>query len=86
MRSTQLATTFDRGPVASATPGTGIVKRMWRGYWNRRARRATVGILQGLDDRTLQDIGVNRHEIESLVYGTPGERMRRYDSAWTWRA
>jgi uncharacterized protein YjiS (DUF1127 family) len=85
MRSTQLATTFDRGAATSAAPSIGIVKRMWRGYWNRRARLATVEILQGLDDRTLKDIGVGRHEIESVVYGSPAERMCRYDAGWAWR-
>jgi hypothetical protein len=37
--------------------------------------RATVAILQTLDDRTLKDIGLDRREIESAVRSThPGER------------
>jgi uncharacterized protein YjiS (DUF1127 family) len=44
------------------------VKGAWVGYWTHRAERATVFILHKLDDRTLKDIGMDRSEIESLVY------------------
>ena len=37
-------------------------------YREERARWQTVRILQGLDDRTLKDIGIERSEIESLAY------------------
>jgi uncharacterized protein YjiS (DUF1127 family) len=33
-----------------------------------RARWQTVRILRALDERTLKDIGIERSEIESLVY------------------
>ena len=51
----------------------GLTRRAWSGYWTRRAERATVAILQSLNDRTLKDIGLDRSEIESVVYG-PGDR------------
>ncbi len=85
MTSTQL--TFPAGgrSAISAPRSIGFLKRLWRGYWGWRARQATVEILRALDDRTLKDIGMNRHEIESFVYGSPGERMRSYDSGWLQR-
>jgi uncharacterized protein YjiS (DUF1127 family) len=86
MTSTQLTSTVDRRPSALAARSIGTLHRLWRGYWNWRARQATVEILRSLDDRTLKDIGMNRLEIESFVHGTPGERMRAYDAAWLWRS
>ena len=50
----------------------------WEAYWTRRAKRASVLLLQGLDDRVLHDIGVDRSEIESVVYATSGDRLVRY--------
>ncbi len=35
-----------------------LLKRWWSAFWAARARRSTVALLHGLDDRTLQDIGV----------------------------
>ena len=58
----------------------------WRAYWQRRARRATVLILHSLDERTLRDIGINPSEIESCVYGSGGDRRRRYHETWPWRS
>jgi uncharacterized protein YjiS (DUF1127 family) len=52
----------------------------WRAYWQRRARRASVVLLQSLDEQQLRDIGINRSEIESVVYSPPTERRRTYHS------
>jgi uncharacterized protein YjiS (DUF1127 family) len=54
------------------------LKGLWQAYWMRKAQRTTVFVLSGLDDRTLQDIGIDRSEIESLVYARDAERTRRY--------
>jgi uncharacterized protein YjiS (DUF1127 family) len=55
--------------------------RWWRGYWDWRAREATIVILRSLDERTLRDIGINPSEICSCVYGK-GDRRRAYDERW----
>src|SRR5262245_12047086 len=52
------------------------ISRTWNTYLQRRTRRATVLMMQALDDYTLRDIGINRSEIESVVYGRPVERKR----------
>jgi len=49
-------------------------ERAWATYWSAQARRATVMVLRSLDDRTLKDIGMDRSEIESVVYARAGER------------
>jgi uncharacterized protein YjiS (DUF1127 family) len=54
------------------------VRNAWHRYWMRRAQRATVLILQSLDDRTLRDIGISPSEITSCVYGEALDRRRRY--------
>jgi uncharacterized protein YjiS (DUF1127 family) len=46
-----------------------LTKRAWSCYWTRRAANATVAVLHALDDRALKDIGLDRSEIKSVVYG-----------------
>jgi uncharacterized protein YjiS (DUF1127 family) len=58
----------------------GIAQRLWRwweAYWMRRAKRTTVALLRGLDDRMLHDIGIDRSEIESVVYSECSGRLLR---------
>jgi uncharacterized protein YjiS (DUF1127 family) len=43
--------------------------RWGRDYATWRSRRQAIAELGGLDDRALKDFGINRSEIESLVYG-----------------
>lgn len=45
------------------------VRRLWTGYWDDQLRRATVRMLETLDDRTLRDIGLARREIAHAVHG-----------------
>lgn len=45
------------------------VAKAWDGYWEYRANRAAVLMLQSMDAQALHDIGVSRSEIESVVYG-----------------
>ena len=78
------AGTISSPPAADARPAAGLLRRAWRAYWAWRARRATVMLLQSLDDRTLHDIGISPSEIESLVH-CPDHRRRRYYASWLWR-
>jgi len=46
-----------------------VVTKAWNGYWEYRANRAAIAMLQSMDGQALHDIGINRSEIESVVYG-----------------
>ena len=59
-----------------------VFKSWWDAYWTMRARRTTVMMLRSLDDRSLHDIGVDRSEIESVVYGKPSDRTLHYQRNW----
>jgi aliphatic nitrilase len=56
--------------------------RLWQAYWDHKARRATVLMLEALDDRMLKDIGLYRSEIRPIVLGNNPERRRPYDLHW----
>jgi uncharacterized protein YjiS (DUF1127 family) len=55
-----------------------FLRQEWEAFWTRKSQHATVRVLRGLDDATLRDIGLSRSEIESVVYGTPGDRRVHY--------
>jgi uncharacterized protein YjiS (DUF1127 family) len=65
-------------PVGRASVGRRVAdmaQHAWSRYWTRRVEHATVGLLHALDDRALRDIGLDRSEIESVVYNASrGER------------
>ena len=71
-----------RRPSGLAARAGHLIRRGWRAYWDRRARKATILLLQSLDERTLRDIGIGRGEIESLVCCGGDDRLRSYDAAW----
>jgi uncharacterized protein YjiS (DUF1127 family) len=54
-----------------------VLRSVWLEYWVRKAERATVVALSALDDRTLKDIGMDRSEIESVVYASRRDRSGR---------
>jgi uncharacterized protein YjiS (DUF1127 family) len=55
----------------------GLVRSAWQAFWERRANRAAVVMLQSMDSQALHDMGVNRSEIESMVYGARRDRRNR---------
>jgi uncharacterized protein YjiS (DUF1127 family) len=72
-------------PAARGSAGRWMAdtaRHAWSRYWTRRAEHAAVALLQGLDDRALKDIGLDRSEIESVVHSAkPGERRVSWTSA-----
>ena len=67
-------------PLGSRLAGLGL--QAWANWRHKRAQQKTVRILNGLDCRTLKDIGVSPGEIESVVYGNPRDRTRSYRDDW----
>jgi len=61
---------------AAAEAAVTTARKWWRAYTLRRERKAAVRELRALDDRTLRDIGVNRSEIDWVVYGRDETRLR----------
>ena len=61
---------------AAAETVVTTARTWWRAYALWRERSRTVRELRALDDRTLRDIGVNRSEIEWVVYGGDATRLR----------
>ena len=78
MTTSTQASWRDSHPHPSTSGPAHSLRRWWGALWTRRAQRASVHLLSSLDDRTLQDIGVNRSEIESIVYAKSCERLRCY--------
>jgi uncharacterized protein YjiS (DUF1127 family) len=73
---------YDTLPAADPAPGllrriaTAVAGQV-NAYFERRALRAAVRTLQGMDDRMLADIGMRRGEIHSIVYGGVSDSTRR---------
>jgi uncharacterized protein YjiS (DUF1127 family) len=64
---------------AAAQSGINGLKKLWSAYWLHRRQRTTMLLLQSLDARTLQDIGIDRSEIRSVVHSLyrGGDRRSR---------
>lgn len=57
--------------IVSSSHLSVALRAAWERFWIWKAARATVFILHSLDDQTLKDLGMDRTEIESVVYGQP---------------
>ena len=58
------------------------IRATWHSYRTARAKRLSVAVLSGLDRHTLKDIGLTPGEVESVVYGQPGDRLQQHDDRW----
>jgi len=61
--------TLQAGTAAARIEGrfAAALRRWWQGLDAERRIRITKRIVQGLDDRTLNDIGLRRDDIEAAV-------------------
>lgn len=72
-----------RRPVRPLAAVTAIQSGL-RAYVNWRARRADRAELRALSSRTLKDIGIDRSEATSVVYGRGWDLSRRKRGPWRW--
>jgi uncharacterized protein YjiS (DUF1127 family) len=67
----------DESLLQGGSPGwrpwlASIAARLWTRMREARERRRSIAALHALDDRTLKDIGLARHQIEhAVIYGRP---------------
>ncbi len=58
-------------PQVAARPhrpdGHRLIAALWRSLRDRFLQRRNRAVLHGLDERTLQDLGIARTEIDALV-------------------
>jgi uncharacterized protein YjiS (DUF1127 family) len=55
-----------------------MVSSLWAGLRRRHRERLTQKVLEGLDDRTLHDIGIERSEITSIARSRTADRRVKY--------
>ena len=62
-----------------------VAATAWTNYIAYRAKRRAFDELMALDPRMLSDIGIGRHEVQSVVYGQGLEGTMRAPkkTAWT---
>jgi uncharacterized protein YjiS (DUF1127 family) len=63
------------GPQTRAV-WTATIERLLHRYSEHRKKRRVLAELKSVDPRTLKDMGIDRSEVTSLVYGNPEGRRR----------
>ena len=64
----------------SAHPLDRLVRRAWAAYWQWHTRRATVQLLESMDDHVLRDLGIRRNQIHLYARGQrPHRSLHRED-------
>ncbi len=64
----------------SAHPLSRLVRRAWVAYWQWLTRRATVQLLESMDDHVLRDLGIRRNQIHLYARGQrPHRSLHRED-------
>jgi uncharacterized protein YjiS (DUF1127 family) len=66
-------------PVSRSAPSTVFarVQALWQPVAAWRRRRKAIARLHGLSDRCLADIGIERSEIEAVVFAASRDASRR---------
>ena len=63
-----------------AHPLARLVRRAWVAYWQWLTRRATVRLLESMDDHVLRDLGIRRNQIHLYARGQrPHRSLHRED-------
>ena len=65
-------------PEATRTLWIGTIKPLLRRYGEYRKRRRAAAELRSVDPRILKDMGIDRTEVGSIVYGSERGRRRTY--------
>ena len=71
----------DRGNLSSGvfqTVWTATIRPLLIRYLEHRKKRRALAELRSVDPRTLKDMGIDRSEVTSIVYGPPNGRRRNY--------
>jgi uncharacterized protein YjiS (DUF1127 family) len=69
----------DHGNLSSGvfqTVWTATIKPLLTRYLEHRQKRRALAELRSVDPRTLKDMGIDRSEVTSIVYGSPNGRRR----------
>lgn len=77
---------LDSAPGADHQPGSGFFGRLFRSIGDHWNRLRMIRMLEELDDRILNDIGISRADIVSVVDGFDSRELRMVPVASTLHA